>query len=68
MFAKKLDKWNPKKANDRISFSLDSLQGAFYLLGIGVVASILVFVIEISLMLIKNKKQRKAKELNQLMA
>ena len=67
-FAKKLDKWNPKKADDRISFSLDSLQGAFYLLGIGVVASILVFVIEISQMLTKNKKQSKAKELNQLMA
>ncbi|KAI9559846.1 hypothetical protein GHT06_013853 [Daphnia sinensis] len=46
-FAKKLDKWNPKKANDRISFSLDSLQGAFYLLGVGIVASIVVFIVEI---------------------
>ncbi|XP_059350104.1 uncharacterized protein LOC132087761 [Daphnia carinata] len=46
-FAKKLVKWNPKKANDRISFSLDSLQGAFYLLGVGIVASIVVFIVEI---------------------
>ncbi|XP_032793704.2 probable glutamate receptor [Daphnia magna] len=46
-FAKRLVKWNPKKASDRISFTLDSLQGAFYLLGVGIVASIVVFTIEI---------------------
>lgn len=42
-FAKKLDVWNPKKSNSRISFSLDSLQGAFYLLLIGSTISVLVF-------------------------
>jgi hypothetical protein len=69
-FAKKIANWNPKKANDRISFSLDSLQGAFYLLGIGVVASIFVFVIEISLIPIAvfNHKQRKSKELKNYLA
>jgi hypothetical protein len=60
MFAKKLGKWNPKKAsNDLISFSLDSLQGAFYLLGIGVVGSILIFAIEISLKSVKRLRPKK---------
>ncbi|EFX71092.1 hypothetical protein DAPPUDRAFT_256141 [Daphnia pulex] len=62
MFAKKLGKWNPKKAsNDLISFSLDSLQGAFYLLGIGVVGSILIFAIEISLKSVKRLRPKKDK-------
>jgi hypothetical protein len=50
IFTKKLGKWNPKKAsNERISFLLESLQGAFYLLEIEVFGSILFFAIEISL-------------------
>ena len=46
-FAKKLDKWNPKRGNDRVSFSMNSLQGAFYLLGLGNLISIVIFVGEL---------------------
>ena len=46
-FAKKIDKWNPKKEKCRITFSLNSLQGAFYLLGIGLLGSLLSFFAEV---------------------
>lgn len=47
IFAKDMVRLNPKKANDRISFSLDSLQGAFYLFTFGVVVSTLIFILEV---------------------
>ncbi|XP_059350103.1 uncharacterized protein LOC132087760 [Daphnia carinata] len=53
VFAKKMDKWNPKKANSLISFSLDSLQGAFYLLVFGFALSTFIFVAEIVVKMLK---------------
>lgn len=53
VFAKKMQKWNPKKANSRISFSLDSLQGAFYLLVFGFTLSILTFIAELGTKMLK---------------
>ena len=45
-FAKKIDKWNPKKSKVLVPFSLDSLQGAFYLVAIGYALALLAFVVE----------------------
>lgn len=46
-FAKKPDKWNPKASDGLVPFSLNSLQGAFYLFGFGIAISTICFVTEI---------------------
>lgn len=56
VFAKKMDKWNPKKTNSRISFSLDSLQGAFYLIVFGFALSTLIFVAEVVVKMLKRRQ------------
>lgn len=46
-FAKKLDDWDPQAhAGKQVSYSLDSLQGAFYVWAFGIALSFLVFVSE----------------------
>lgn len=49
LFAKKQDSWNPTRANagKLVSYSLNSLQGAFYILGIGIGISTLSFLVEL---------------------
>jgi hypothetical protein len=43
-FAKNMDKWNPRTNNNNlISFSLDNLQGGFFLLLVGVLISAMTF-------------------------
>ena len=47
LFAKKQDKWDPRVNGKLAAYSLNSLQGAFYLLGIGIGLSILAFLVEL---------------------
>ena len=63
-FAKKLDKWNPKKTNSLISFSLNSLQGCFLLLIIGVVISTIIFTGEVVFNLLKTWRIKRSSENN----
>ena len=43
-YAKKLADWNPKASSRQLrSFSLDNLQGAFYLFAVGITISIISF-------------------------
>jgi hypothetical protein len=46
-WAKKQEKWDPTNHTKLAAYSLDSLQGAFYLLGIGIALSILAFLVEL---------------------
>lgn len=62
-FVSRMDNWNPsKKANDvrvSFSFSLDSLQGAFFLFGAGLTISILAFIVEIAFFTFQVRKSKK---------
>ena len=46
-WAKKQKKWDPTSNTKLVAYSLDSLQGAFYLLGIGIALSFLAFIAEL---------------------
>ncbi|KAI9558989.1 hypothetical protein GHT06_015778 [Daphnia sinensis] len=46
-FAKKQKPWDPTKSRKLAAYSLDSLQGAFYLLGLGIALSFLIFLSEV---------------------
>lgn len=59
-FARKDVDWKPKTASkDLVSFSLDSLQGAFYSLGICALISLLTFIGEIFIHLSNTPKKKK---------
>lgn len=58
-FAKKAVVWNPTASKQKIAFSLDSLQGAFYSLALCVLASILAFIGEVMYTWIKTRFSKK---------
>lgn len=47
-YAKKQKPWDPTKSRKLAPYSLDSLQGAFYLLGFGIALSLLAFLSEVA--------------------
>jgi hypothetical protein len=61
-FAKKMDKWNPKKTKSLISFSLHNLQGGFFLFIIGLVIAIVIFIGELVLSKIKIQRIKESLE------
>lgn len=56
-FAKKSDNWNPKASDGLAPFSLNNLQGAFYLFCLGVAISTFTFVTEFMNSYCKRKKK-----------
>ncbi len=61
LFAKKQDKWDPQTNADKlVSYSLDNLQGAFYLLGFGLGLSTLTFLVELILGYHTHSKNQKS--------
>jgi hypothetical protein len=63
-WAKKQKKWDPTKSTKLAAYSLDSLQGAFYLFGLGIALSFLAFLSEFMFNGYHNRKIYKKKTVN----
>jgi hypothetical protein len=63
-WAKKQKKWDPTKSTKLAAYSLDSLQGAFYLLGLGIALSFLAFLSEFMFNGYHNRNIYKKKTVN----